>query len=586
MADVYGDIYSDIYGVYVTPPVFPQAALAIMVELDVGGTWTDISDWVYQRDVIKITSGQPDETTAPQPAQATLTLNNRDGRFTLRNPLSPFYGLISRNSQLRISVQSDTGTTSDLVLRFWGEVSEWPPAWDPTGTDVYCQIIASGVLRRLGQSGVLGSVVRRYYGSLRGTAAAPVAYWTCEDADGSASLASATGGSPMAMNGFPTMASNTDFFGSDALPLLSLSSWTGVVSSAKIGSAAARTGSVTFNSGSGTFMPPTPSGTCTPQLWAPSGGGGGSTTDTFGGGGGGGYVTKKAYAFSGGTGIAYSIGTPGVAGTTGNGGDAGNVTFGTLAAYGGKGGTNTDGGLGGSGLAPGGTVYPGGKGGAPGSSAGGGGSSGGISAKGNPGQAGGATGGLGGTVKGGGSGGRGGTGTGTKKTWTRYYNAVHTYAFQGSDGTSPNARINIDGAVYQGGSHAQPPGFGHTKTFMMLNYAQIAADLAGATITAVKVRLANLTSWSPDGTIVSLGWDVSTHSGSSNTDPASNNSIYEARIARGATAVLDVTGLGFGVAFQSGGATCLKLYKLSNVLNYQGTFAGFTSPQLQITYTK
>jgi hypothetical protein len=121
---------------------------------------------------------------------------------------------------------------------------------------------------------------------------------------------------------------------------------------------------------------------------------------------------------------------------------------------------------------------------------------------------------------------------------------------------------------------------------MMLNYAQIAADLAGATITAVKVRLANLTSWSPDGTIVSLGWDVSTHSGSSNTDPASNNSVYEARIARGATAVLDVTGLGFGVAFQSGGATCLKLYKLSNVLNYQGTFAGFTSPQLQITYTK
>jgi hypothetical protein len=566
---------------------FPQAPLTIMVELDVGGTWTDIGDWVYQRDVIRISSGQPDETTAPQPSQCALTLNNRDGRFTLRNPLGAYYGLISRNSQLRVSVQSAPGTASALVLRFWGEVSEWPPAWDPTGTDVYCQITASGVLRRLGMGSVLSSAMRRYWHGQRGLASAPVAYWTCEDKDGSGSLASAIGGNPMQLSGSPSLASNNDFIGSDALPVLALSSWTGAVSAARLGSAAARTGSVTYNSGSGTWTPPTPSGTCTPQLWGPGAGGGGSSTDTFGGGGGGGYVTKKAYAFSGGTGIAWSIGSPGAAGTTGSGGDAGNVTFGTLTAYGGQGGSNLAGGHPGSGVAPGGTVYPGGWGGDPAGSGGGGGSSGGTSSKGGAGVKGnGLTGGAGGTVKGGGSGGKGGSGTITKKTYTRYYNSVNTYAFQGSDGASANARINVNGALYQGGSHAQAPGYGHAKTFMMMNYTVIAADLAGAMINWVKIQLVNLTSWSMDGVTVSIGWDVGTHSGTTNTDPASNNSIFEGNMAQGSTVTFDATGLGFGVAFQSGGATCLKLYKASNVLTYQGTFAGATAVQMQINYTK
>ena len=46
---------------------------------------TDITSFVYQRDVITITGGRTDQGDTATPAQATMTLNNRSGRF------SPYY---------------------------------------------------------------------------------------------------------------------------------------------------------------------------------------------------------------------------------------------------------------------------------------------------------------------------------------------------------------------------------------------------------------------------------------------------------------------------------------------------------------
>jgi len=120
-----------------------SVSVAVVVELYYSAAWHDITIYVYMRDKIAHTCGTPNEATTADPSTLTLTLNNRDGRFSPRNPLSPLYGLIGRNTPIRLKVNTN--------IRFSGEVSAWPQAWDTTGTDVYVQIQAAGVLRRLSQ---------------------------------------------------------------------------------------------------------------------------------------------------------------------------------------------------------------------------------------------------------------------------------------------------------------------------------------------------------------------------------------------------------------------------------------------------
>jgi hypothetical protein len=117
--------------------------MAIVVELFYSGTWQDISQYVDDRAPISITRGRHDEGTQVDPSSCTLTLNNRDGRFSPRNPTSPLYGLIGRNTPLRV--------TKDSSVRFSGEVSAWPQAWEVAGKDVWVEVQAAGILRRLGQ---------------------------------------------------------------------------------------------------------------------------------------------------------------------------------------------------------------------------------------------------------------------------------------------------------------------------------------------------------------------------------------------------------------------------------------------------
>jgi hypothetical protein len=117
--------------------------MAIVVELFYSGAWQDISQYVDDRAPISITRGLQNEGTAADPSSCTLTLNNRDGRFSPRNPSSPLYGLIGRNTPLRV--------TKDSSVRFVGEVSAWPQRWEVAGKDVWVELQAAGILRRLGQ---------------------------------------------------------------------------------------------------------------------------------------------------------------------------------------------------------------------------------------------------------------------------------------------------------------------------------------------------------------------------------------------------------------------------------------------------
>src|SRR6266487_2479669 len=213
-----------------TPDVapFPQSPLDLSIAIYVDASWIDITPDVYGggRAEIEVTRGRADEGTRVDPSVATLLLNNRNGQYSPRNPTSWLYGKIGRNTQVRVALGAD--------VRFSGEISECPQRWDVTGTDIYVPVQASGILRRLGQGATpLKSTMYRGYTAignfLPNPDAAPVAYWPCEDAEGSTVLASALGGPPMTVVGTPTLASNTDFKCSEPIPVLSTSEWTGVV---------------------------------------------------------------------------------------------------------------------------------------------------------------------------------------------------------------------------------------------------------------------------------------------------------------------------------------------------------------------
>jgi hypothetical protein len=89
---------------------FPQTILDTRVELQLGGVWTDITDDVYARDdgVITITRGRPDEASNSDPGTCAFDLNNRSGNYSPRNPLGAYYGLIGRNTPVRVSVHAGT----------------------------------------------------------------------------------------------------------------------------------------------------------------------------------------------------------------------------------------------------------------------------------------------------------------------------------------------------------------------------------------------------------------------------------------------------------------------------------------------
>lgn len=86
---------------------FPQTPLDVLVEAQVGGTWTDITADSYTRSPIGIEAGRSEEAVRTNPSKLGMELNNREGKYSPRNPRSPYYGLIGRNTPLRVSVKGD-----------------------------------------------------------------------------------------------------------------------------------------------------------------------------------------------------------------------------------------------------------------------------------------------------------------------------------------------------------------------------------------------------------------------------------------------------------------------------------------------
>lgn len=72
----------------------------------INGTWTDISSRVRGEQKITITRGRQNAQQVTSAQTAQFSINNRDGLFTNRNPNSIYFGLLPRNTQVRISAGS------------------------------------------------------------------------------------------------------------------------------------------------------------------------------------------------------------------------------------------------------------------------------------------------------------------------------------------------------------------------------------------------------------------------------------------------------------------------------------------------
>lgn len=110
---------------------FPQSVLDTRVELLLSGTWQDVTSYVYQRAPVQIAYGHPDEASAVNPTSCTLTLDNRTGRFSPRNPLGAYYGSLTRNTQMRVSLP-EGGT----YLRMEGDGTSYASCPDAAGLDI------------------------------------------------------------------------------------------------------------------------------------------------------------------------------------------------------------------------------------------------------------------------------------------------------------------------------------------------------------------------------------------------------------------------------------------------------------------
>lgn len=156
-------------------------------------TWTDVSAYVELSYGIQIERGRSDEFSNCEPSRCTLTLDNRDGRFTAGNTSGAYYPNVKIGRPIRVTTTPVGGSAS---VRFTGYIDEWPVEWpDATDSVAVATISATSRTARLGLSTVLdGTEIVELL------ADNPVALYQFDEVEGSTSAADTSG------NGAPALA--------------------------------------------------------------------------------------------------------------------------------------------------------------------------------------------------------------------------------------------------------------------------------------------------------------------------------------------------------------------------------------------
>lgn len=165
-------------------------------------TWTDVSDFVELGEPgggLTIIVGRGDEFAVADANKLTLTLDNRDGRFTPGRAASPYYPYVKLNRPIRVTATPVDGWAS---VRFLGFIDEWPTDWDGTDAYAYATVTASSRLSRLGSQEQLPSIIE-----VTLLADVPVAYYTLGEPAGAtqANDSSGSNANPLTLLGDPTL---------------------------------------------------------------------------------------------------------------------------------------------------------------------------------------------------------------------------------------------------------------------------------------------------------------------------------------------------------------------------------------------
>lgn len=148
-------------------------------------TWTDVSDYVELAEGITITGGRSDERATSDANHLTLTLDNRDGRFTPGKTTGAYYPNVKLDRPIRVTSVPVDGASS---VRFLGFIDEWPVEWE--GTDSYAKVTvsASSRLSRLGTVATFKSIIETAI-----LADGPAAYYTMSEPEGSSQANDSSG---------------------------------------------------------------------------------------------------------------------------------------------------------------------------------------------------------------------------------------------------------------------------------------------------------------------------------------------------------------------------------------------------------
>lgn len=191
-------------------PLLVRTFLALGADLTADpDTWalTEISPYVRVDAgdlMVTVESGRRDEASLVTAGRGSLKLTN-DGRFSRKNPLGPYYGQLSRNTPILVTINAG-GADYAALQQF---VNEWPPRWQKgsaDGLDHTVTITSGGILRRLGQGSK--AVHSTEYRTVK-AASSLIEYWPLEDTSGATQGANAvSGGMPFTWTGTaPTIGS-------------------------------------------------------------------------------------------------------------------------------------------------------------------------------------------------------------------------------------------------------------------------------------------------------------------------------------------------------------------------------------------
>lgn len=82
---------------------YPEDFLDVQGDIYLGA-WTPMTSYMLVRDPITVDRGRPDESSQLNPTEVSFTADNRDGRWSVRNPAGAWYGLLRQNTPMRLSV--------------------------------------------------------------------------------------------------------------------------------------------------------------------------------------------------------------------------------------------------------------------------------------------------------------------------------------------------------------------------------------------------------------------------------------------------------------------------------------------------